>query len=278
MRGLAGRTAVVTGATQTMGEAIARRLAEEGCQVVGFGRSADLGEDVARRLRADGGEVVFCAGDVTDAADVAALVDRAEQTYGGVDIVVNNAAAVELIRSGFETRVATVSYVAFDQQLKVGLYGPLLLAQAVLPGMVDRRRGTFVSISSQGGRVAYPGMSGYGPVKAAIEALTRQIAGDYGANGIRANSVVVGSIRVAQNAAVHDDPDLGGRLRAMQMLPHVGRPDHVASAVAFLASDEAEFVTGVSLPVEGGVLAKGPMPTDDFDAWMDGLVKARSLG
>ena len=189
MRGLRGKVAVVTGATQTMGEAIARRLAAEGARVVGFGRSAERGHAVAERITADGGSATFVEGDITDDSDVHALVDRAMASFGRLDIVVNNAAAVELIRNGAECGVVDEPATVFEWQFKVGLYGPLRLAQLAIPHMVRGGGGAFVTISSHGGHRAFPGMTSYGPAKAAAEALSRQIAVDYGAQNIRSNCV-----------------------------------------------------------------------------------------
>jgi NAD(P)-dependent dehydrogenase (short-subunit alcohol dehydrogenase family) len=271
MPGLGDKVAVVTGATQTMGAAIAGRLAAEGAHVVGFGRSAERGHAVAVRVTAEGGSAMFVEGDITNEADVQTLVDRAVAKFGRLDIVVNNAAAVELIRTGVETGVVDEPAAAFEWQFKVGLYGPLRLAQLAIPHMVRRGGGAFVTISSQGGHRAFPAMTSYGPVKAAAEALSRQIAVDYGDRNIRSNCIVVGSIRVEQNEHVHDDPVLGGQLRAMQMLPAAGSPEHIASAVAFLAGDDAEFITGVALPVDGGLMAKAPMTKTGFSDWMTQL-------
>lgn len=271
MQGLTNKVAIVTGATKTMGATIARRLAAEGAWIVAFGRSAELGREVAASIEEHGGRAIFVEGDVTRLADVEAVVDRAIEAFGRLDIVVNNAAAVELIRGGEESSIVDEPLETFDRQLQVGLYGPFMLARAAIPHMLRIGGGAFVSLSSLGGHRAFPKMSSYGPTKAAIEAFDRQIATDYGPSGIRANSVVVGSIRVGDNAHVHDDPKFGALLRGMQMLPSVGSPDDIAAAVAFLASDEARFITGVALPVDGGVMAKGPMPQAAFNEWMDEL-------
>jgi NAD(P)-dependent dehydrogenase (short-subunit alcohol dehydrogenase family) len=254
-----------------MGAAIAGRLAADGTHVVGFGRSAERGHAVAAELTARGGSAIFVAGDITDEADVRTLVDRTVTTFGRLDVVVNNAAAVELIRTGVETGVVDEPAAAFEQQFRVGLYGPLRLAQLAIPHMVRGGGGAFVTISSQGGHRAFPGMTSYGPVKAAAEALSRQIAVDYGEHNVRSNCIVVGSIRVEQNEHVHDDAVLGAQLRDMQMLPAVGAPEHIAAAVAFLAGDDAEFITGVALPVDGGLMAKAPMTKNGFSDWMDRL-------
>ena len=272
MHGLAGKVAVVTGMTATMGATIGRRLAAEGAAVVGMGRSAAAGEEIAAGIVADGGRAAFVTGDLTSAADIEAAVEEAVARFGGLDIVVNNAAAVDLVRDGQEAPLAEVAPETFERQLRVGLHGPFLLARAAIPHMMRRSGGAFVSLSSIGAHRAHPGMTGYAPTKAALEALDRQIAMDYGAHGIRANTVVVGRIRVSHNVGVHDDPVLGAALRdETQMLPTTGRPEDIAAAVAFLASAEAAFITGVTLHVDGGSAAKASVSGTTFVQWRAGL-------
>jgi NAD(P)-dependent dehydrogenase (short-subunit alcohol dehydrogenase family) len=262
---------IVTGASQEMGEAIGLRLVSEGAIVVGMGRSADRGEAVAQRLLDQGGEAHFVAGDVTVDADVRRVVDFAHQRYGRVDVVVNNAAAVDLIRGGHEKRVDEESREMFERQVQVNVVGPFLVARAVLPGMVERRSGVFVGVSAWNATRAVPAVTGYAVSKAALEALDRQIARDYGSFGIRANSVLVGMIRVAANRTMHDSV-LGPRIRDnVQLLPTVGEPDDIAAAVAFLASDDAKFITGTTLAVEGGAIVKGGFPADLFAQYIAGL-------
>ena len=278
MRGLTGRVVVVTGASQEMGEAIGLRLVNEGAIVIGTGRSAERGEAVARRLVDAGGDAHFLAGDVTVESDVQRVVNFAHDRYGRVDAVVNNAAAVDLIRGGHEKRVDEESLEMFERQVQVNLIGPFLMARTVLPGMVERRRGAFVGVSAWNATRAVPAVTGYAVSKAALEALDRQIARDYGAFGIRANSVLVGMIRVQANRAMHDSA-LGPEIRdKVQILPTVGEPDDIAAAVAFLASDDAKFITGTTLAVEGGAIAKGGFPADLFAQYIAGLAAATETG
>jgi NAD(P)-dependent dehydrogenase (short-subunit alcohol dehydrogenase family) len=271
VRGLTDRVVIVTGATQEMGEAIGRRLTSEGAAFIGMGRSSERGAAIAQRLVDQGADAHFVAGDVTVEADVQRVVDFAQQRYGGVDIVVNNAAAVDLIRGGLEKRTDEESRDMFERQLQVNVVGPFLIARAVLPGMMQRRRGAFVGVSAWNATRAVPAVTGYAVGKAALEALDRQIARDYGPFGIRANSILVGMIRVAANRAMHDSA-LGPQIRdKVQVLPNVGEPDDIAAAVAFLASDDAKFITGTTLAVEGGAIAKGGFPADLFARYIEGL-------
>jgi NAD(P)-dependent dehydrogenase (short-subunit alcohol dehydrogenase family) len=276
MRGLDGRVAIVTGTTQMMGRAIAHRLCAEGVRVVGTGRNAEAGEAGAVGLRDAGGQSVFVAGDIGNPAHVIRLVAAAKDAYGPVDLVVNNAAGVDRIRAGAESAVADESLEEFEHQIRVGLYGPFLLAKEVLASMVERRRGVFVSVSAWNATRAVPAVTGYAATKAALEALDRQIARDYGSYGIRANSVLTGMIRVDQNQDMHDSP-LGPEIRGqVQILPTIGEPDDIASAVAFLASDEAKFITGTTLAVEGGAIAKGGFPADLFVKYIAGLKQSQA--
>jgi NAD(P)-dependent dehydrogenase (short-subunit alcohol dehydrogenase family) len=187
-------------------------------------------------------------------------VDHTVSTLGGIDIIVNNAAAMEILRSGSERPVVEASMQAIEQQFQVNFFAPLQLCRHALPTMIDRGGGSIIAISSGVAALAAPGMTGYGPSKAALESLMRQIAVDYGNHGVRANIVRVGTVRVPDTLWMHDDEDIGPAVRALQMLPRSGTPADVAAAVAYLASDDASFVTGTVLLVDGGVMSKAPGP------------------
>lgn len=261
MRGLKGKVALVTGASKNIGRSILERLAADGVAVVGLGRSAELGEQVAAQIRAAGGNALFITCDVTDEAQVKAAVAEVNEKLGRIDIVVNNAAATHIIRSGKEADVMNEELESFDQFMKVGVYAPFLLAKYALPLMLAQGSGVFVSISSVASVTAVKGMTAYGPSKAALESLTNQIAVEYGDRGIRAVSLRVGPIRTDENQMLHDHPAAGPLLRSTQMLTsRAGAPADVASAVAFAASDEAAFITGSVINVEAGQVAKQLMP------------------
>jgi NAD(P)-dependent dehydrogenase (short-subunit alcohol dehydrogenase family) len=260
MRGLDGKVALITGATKDMGAAIARRLAAEGAAILGVGRSEALGERVAEDIRRSGGRASFLCTDITDENQVQRAVSAAVELWGRLDIVVHNAAAVDVIQAGSERPLAEESSAAFDQMLKVGIYGPFWLSKYAIPEMIRAGSGAFISISSLASLRAVPSLTSYSVSKAGLEALTRQIAVDYGPHGIRANSVLVGSIDVAGTADLHAHPVAGPMLRGNQMLERHGVPEDVAAMVAFLASEEAAFVTGGLFPVDAGASVKQNVP------------------
>jgi NAD(P)-dependent dehydrogenase (short-subunit alcohol dehydrogenase family) len=253
---LAGKVALVTGATQAMGEAIARRLARDGAAVLGAGRSQDRGEAVAARLRADGLTAEFTAADISEEDAVARLVAEAVDRFGTLDLVVNNAAAMDAREAAPHLEATPV----FDAVLKVGLYAPFWLAKHAAPVMIEGGRGgQFISISSYASARGVAGIPAYTASKGGLEALTRQVAAEYAGHGIRANTLVLGSIEVPRNAVLHTDEAMAAALRSGRLTYRAGTPADVAAAVAFLASDEASFITGATLNLDGGLLAKAPV-------------------
>lgn len=254
VRGLDGKVVIVTGATKAMGEAIAFRFAEEGAFVVGCGRSVDLGEGVAQRIRDTGGRSIFVRADVTSESDVKGVVDAAMNEFGRLDVVVNNAAAIDVIRGGGEHPAGEEPVEVFDRMMKVGIYGPFLMAKYAAPAMLagDSPGGAFVHLSSTAASRGLGAVPGYAASKGALEAFSRQLGTDYGPHWIRSNVIRVGTIRVPDNAALHEHPVAGPIVVAKNMLPRVGLPEDVAAMAAFLASDDASFVTGVVVPLDGG--------------------------
>ncbi|WP_375476350.1 SDR family NAD(P)-dependent oxidoreductase [uncultured Jatrophihabitans sp.] len=251
--------AIVTGATQAMGEAIARRLARNGVAVLGVGRDDSRGRAVAARIVADGFEADFVATDVGKEDEVARAVEAVVERFGGLDIVVNNAASLDAWPP--EAPVHLEPTDVFDSILRVNLYGPFWFVKYGAPVMIaGQRGGLFVNISSYAAHRGVAGKPAYTASKGALEALTRQVAVDYAEYGIRANTLVLGSIGVPRNAALHDDPDMAEAMRAGRLVHRAGTPDDTAAAVAFLASPDAGFITGTTLNVDGGLLAKAAVP------------------
>ncbi|RJG18859.1 SDR family oxidoreductase [Massilia cavernae] len=183
---------------------------------------------------------------MTDEAQVRDAVARTVAFFGGIDIVVNNAAATHIIRSGNAHEVVDESLETFDQFMRVGVYAPFLFAKYAIPEMTQRGGGVIINISSIAAVCAVKGLTVFGPSKAALESLTNQIAVDYRHQGIRAVALRVGP---------------GPMLRETQMLTtRVGVPADVANAVVFAASDEASFITGSVLSVDAGQASKKAMP------------------
>ena len=235
-----GRTAVVTGGASGIGRAIARRLAAEGADVVVADVDAAGAEQVAGEL---GGRAV--AADVTSPDDVARLAEAA----GAVDVLVNNAGG------GLSDDLLEIDPATWDRDVALNLKAAFLCAKAVLPGMIERGRGVIVNIASVNGMTAL-GYEPYSAAKAGMISLTESIAVRYGPQGIRAVAVAPGSIRSPiWEERRREEPQIFERLVRWYPLRRVGEPEDVAAAVAFLASDDASWISGETLRVDGGLLA-----------------------
>ena len=234
------RRAVVVGGAGGIGGAVVERLAHEGAHVVVVDREPARTHALAAAV---GGTALV--GDMAVAGDVARLV----AAVGAVDVLVLSTLSVtsdDLVRT---------DEAAWRADLEGTLHPAFLCARALLPGMIERGRGAIVNISSVNAD-SYIGNEAYSAAKAALDSLTRSIATRYGRHGIRCNSVAPGTIATAAwNARLDREPDLLDRLARWYPVGRIGTPAEVAAAVAFLASDEASFITGVTLRVDGGLLA-----------------------
>ncbi len=253
---LAGKVALVTGSTRGVGRAIATRFAAEGARVVVTGRSDDDGHAVVAAITGNGGTAVFVRTDVGVEKDVRGAIGAATSEFGRLDVLVNNAGATDLLRIGPNRRDAAVADIeneAWEGILRGSLTSALWACKYAIPAMTASGGGSIVSISTAAARAAAPGMVGHSASKAALEALTRSIALDGAPHHIRANSLVLGFITDSGgHEGMLDNPSALDGLRAAH-LTRLGRTDDVANAALFLASDEAEFVTGISMPVDGGI-------------------------
>jgi NAD(P)-dependent dehydrogenase (short-subunit alcohol dehydrogenase family) len=256
----AGKVAIVTGATGSIGQAIVSRLAEAGARVVGCSRNAESGEAMVRAMRERGLDVRFIAADVGTEPAVQAIVAEAIETYGRLDVVINGAAAVEIIRSGQETNVVELPTETFRYELTINLFAPFWFFKYAIPHMQAVGGGAFVNCSTLAAHRLQPGMPAYASGKAALEALSQQVAVEYGPDNIRSNCLVIGSIQNAVNGRLHAHPVAGRMLRSAQALDRAGLPEFVADAAAFLASDQSRFTTGSNVMVEGGAIAKSALP------------------
>ncbi len=253
---LEGKVAIVTGGGTGIGAAIARRFAAEGASVVVTGRRPAPIDEVA----ADTGAVAV-AGDATDPAHVAEAVGVASDRFGGLDVLVANAGA------GFGGRAGDVDDERWRRTLEVNLTAPLLLVRAALPVLLGRGAGSIVLISSISAIVSQADSAAYDASKAALLGLTRSLAVDYGPLGVRANAVCPGWVRTPMADRSMDK--LGAargvsREEAYQIatenipLRRPADPAEIAACCLFLASDEASFVTGAALIVDGGTTAVDP--------------------
>ncbi len=259
---LNGKTAIVTGSTKGIGVQIAARFAAEGAKVLVTGRSRAAGKDVVERINKDGGTAHFVAGDISRPEDVRAVVEACVETFGGLDILVNNAAPVDLMGK-VERPLCDITMDGFDSMLRVGLYGAVAGTQAALPEMLRAGAGAIVNISSIAGVQGVSGVPAYSCAKGALQAFTRQVAVDYGKQGIRSNCIVVGPIaHVGIAGAFLEHPVVKAAFEKVMLTKdsRMGEADDVAEAAVFLASDGARFVNGALLPVDGGMTCLATLP------------------
>lgn len=257
---LAGKVAIVTGFTGSIGRAIATRLAEDGARVIGCGRRQEAGDSAAASLREKGLDISFIAADVGSEAAVGEMVAAAAERFGSVDIVVNNAAAVDVVRAGKETNVVALPTETFQYELLINLFAPFWFFKHAIPLMKASGGGAFVNCSTVSAHRKQPGMPAYAASKAALEALSEQVAVEYGRDNIRSNCIVIGAIRNEVNKAFHEHPRGGPMFRSAQSLDTLGLPEFIADAALFLGSDRSRFTTGSNLMVEGGADIKSGFP------------------
>jgi 3alpha(or 20beta)-hydroxysteroid dehydrogenase len=236
---LDGKVALISGGARGQGEAEARRFVSEGAQVVIGDILESEGKAVADEL---GDAAAFVPLDVTDESSWAAAVATAEETFGPVSVLVNNAG---ILSFGQLDRVKRDEY---ERLIQVNLVGVLLGMQAVVPSMVKAGGGSIVNISSTSGLQGLPFVGAYGSTKWAVRGLSKSAAIDFGHRGIRVNSVHPGGIDTPMIAGTSGDAPYYKRLPVARM----GSADEVANAVLFLASDEASYITGAELAVDGG--------------------------
>jgi NAD(P)-dependent dehydrogenase (short-subunit alcohol dehydrogenase family) len=246
---LTDRVCLVTGASKGIGEAIAHALAGAGARVVVSSRRQEAVDEVAHAIVAAGGEAIAVAAHVGRLDEARALVERTVAHYGGVDVVVNNAATNPVFGPVLEADDA-----AFDKIMAVNVKGPLEIARAAYASMSARGHGSVVNLSSIGGVSPEPGLGLYSVSKAAIVSLTQVLAQEWGAAGVRANVICPGLIKTKFSQALWSDERILKHTLAQQALPRIGVPEDVAGLALFLASDASAYCTGGVFVVDGGYL------------------------
>lgn len=243
---LAQKTAIVTGGSRGIGRVIALRLAELGASVVLTGRSADSLDAVAGQIKEAGGSALPVVCDVTSGDDVDRLVSTTLDEFGRVDILVNNAG---ITRDSLLMRMSESDWQAV---LDTNLTGVYRCTKAVLRPMLKQRSGRIISISSVVGLMGNPGQANYAAAKAALLGFSKSVAREVASRGITVNVVVPGYIDTEMTAVL--TPEQKERILSGIPLGRMGRPEDIAHAVAFLASDEAGYITGQRIVVDGGMV------------------------
>ena len=252
---LDGKVAVVTGAASGIGRAPAERLARDGARVVVSDVSVDAGEAVAEAIRAAGGEARFVRCDVSDPDACEALVAATADAFGGLDFACNNAGI-----EGTLAETAEYPLESWRRVIDVNLTGVWYCMRAEIPRMLARGGGSIVNMASILGTVGFANASAYTAAKHGVLGLTKCAALEYGARGIRVNAVCPAFIEtpmvMERGLEVGTHPELQAQVAELHPVGRMGRPEEIAAAVSFLFSDDASFVTGHPLLVDGGYVAR----------------------
>lgn len=250
---LKDKVAIVTGAASGIGRATAILLAREGAQVVVADRSAE-GTVTVEEIVKNAGVATFVQVEMRDVESIRAMVEAASRMYGGLDILVNNAGRFGLFNY---LPVVDTPVEEWDTTLAVNLRGAFIACKFAIPLMIKRGGGSIINVSSIGGVGAFPKFAAYVSSKGGLHPLTKSIALDYGKQGIRANLVCPGAIDTPGNdpfieSAYPSREAYITTVSAMNPLGRMGRPEDIAYAILYLASDEAAYVTGATIVVDGG--------------------------
>ena len=240
-----GQVALVTGATQGIGQATAMLLAARGAHVVATGRDHERGGRVVDDIRAAGGTADFVAATLADADSCGRLAAEAIEVAGDVDILVNNAAIAVF------GATASIPEADFDACYALNVKVPFYLVGALAPGMVSRGHGVIVNVSTMVASLGTVGSAVYASSKAALNLLTKSWAAEYGPRGVRVNAVAPGPTLTEGTSAAFGEDGLNA-LAAKAPARRVASPNEIAETIAFLASDHASFIHGAVLPADGG--------------------------
>jgi glucose 1-dehydrogenase len=246
---LKNKVAVVTGASSGLGKAIAQRFAKEGVKVVvNYLTEDDKPELMIEEIKAKGGEASKVQGDVSQELDVKKMINFAIDTYGTLDIMVNNA--------GIQAEIPTeeLSLESWNKVISTNLTGCFLGSREAIKYMLDHKiKGTVINMSSVHQEIPWPHFAHYAASKGGIKLLTETLALEYASNGIRVNNIAPGAIDTPINAEKFTDPNAKKAVLDLIPMGYIGKPEEIAACVAWLASSEASYVTGMTLFADGGM-------------------------
>jgi NAD(P)-dependent dehydrogenase (short-subunit alcohol dehydrogenase family) len=250
---LQGKSAVITGGAKGIGRATAELFAREGARIVVTDVDGEGLGAVREQLDAEGATVATVVGDVSRAEDARAMIDAAVERYGRLDILVANAGIIPL------RNIVEASPEDWDEVMAIDGRGMFLTCKYAVEQMLKTGGGSIVCLSSISGMAGQPSQSTYGPAKFVASGLTKHLAVEWAGSSIRVNAVAPGTIRTERVRRLPDEPGGTEYIEAIERMHPMGRlgePHEVAEAILFLASDEASFITGAILPVDGGYLAQ----------------------
>lgn len=250
---LTGQVAIITGSSRGIGRAIAKALAKAGARVVVSSRKPDACEAVVEEIRKDGGEAVAAACNISDKSQLQNLVDSALQAWGRLNIVVCNAA----VNPYFGPMVGMKDEV-YDKIMNSNVRSNFWLCNLAGPHMVNSGGGSFIIVSSIGGNQGSATLAVYGMSKAADYALTRNLAIEWGPQGLRANCIAPGLIKTDFSRALWQNEKLLANVERGTPVRRIGQPEDLGGVAVFLASKSAAYVTGQTLAVDGGITVKEP--------------------
>jgi NAD(P)-dependent dehydrogenase (short-subunit alcohol dehydrogenase family) len=249
MQRYAGKNVLISGGGSGIGHAICLRLAAEGANIILIDKDLKEGQSVEQELKLQNTKVLFVQADITSEADVEKVHKEATLFFGTIDVLVNNAGAA------FAENYAMTTLENWNQDIALNLTGHYMLTRLFLPDMEAQGKGAITNISSVNGAQSF-GNPAYSAAKAGVISFTQTLAIEYGPKGIRANVVLPGTIETPVWQTRKDSrPEVFELVKGWYPVGRVGRPEDIAAAVAFLSADEASFVNGASLNVDGGLTA-----------------------
>ena len=243
---LKDKTAIITGGGTGIGLATAHAFCKEGAKVILFGRRKEKLEKAVEKL---GGSAIIVQGDMTNNNDLDKLINETLHNFKKIDILVNNAGLFN------GSPLHEISDSQWDEIMDINIRSVFQLTRRVLPAMLSQKYGSIIHISSILGLIAVPQVAAYNVSKGALNQFSRSIAVEYGASGIRSNAICPGLIATDMTADLMKDADLMKEWSKEYPIGRFGKPEDVANACLYLASDESSFVTGITLPVDGGFTA-----------------------
>ncbi|MBI5876006.1 MAG: glucose 1-dehydrogenase [Chloroflexi bacterium] len=244
---LKDKTAIITGASKGIGESIARGFAKAGARVVVSSRKQDAVDDVARQINAAGGVAIGVAAHMGEPGAISALIDATVAHFGGVDVLVNNAAINPQFGQSMD-----MDFGVLDKMLDVNVRGYFLAAQQCAPHMRRRGGGSIINVASIAGLEPMTGGGFYSMTKAAVLMMTRVLAKELGPDKIRVNAIAPGVIRTKFSYVLWNTPQIHERVAGSAALRRIGEPDELIGTALYLASDASSFTTGATIVVDGG--------------------------